>query len=288
MAAPVQDRPGGGPAGAPAVAREPGLRGAWRRYRAPVVEVLVVFAFYQAYAETRRLVVARRGPAEAHAHSLRHLEDRLGFGVEHGVNHWLTSVHPLAVVCAYYYATLHFVVTAWVLVWLWRRRRPAYSRLRTPLVVISVLALVLFTVYPLAPPRLVAATHTVDTVVAVHTWGSLATSAASKDANPYAAMPSLHIAWSTWVAVVLVTQARHRLTRVLGALYPLATTFVVVATANHWVLDAVAGAALTAACLLACALVWGFAPRFTETTPVAAPAAGPPARAAGAGPPSEP
>jgi PAP2 superfamily len=56
-------------------------------------------------------------------------------------------------------------------------------------------------------------------------------------------MPSLHIAWSTWCALVIVTMAPYLWVRVLGAIYPIATLLVVLGTANHWLLDAVGGLA---------------------------------------------
>ena len=61
--------------------------------------------------------------------------------------------------------------------------------------------------------------------------------------NQYAAMPSLHVAWALWCALVLVPRLRHRWTKALARAYPSLTVFAVVVTANHYLLDAVAGAA---------------------------------------------
>ena len=74
-----------------------------------------------------------------------------------------------------------------------------------------------------------------------HTWGSWGSKSVSKDANLYAAMPSMHIGWSLWVAIVVVLLARRTWVRVLGALYPIGTLFVIIGTANHFFLDAIGG-----------------------------------------------
>ena len=107
------------------------------------------------------------------------------------------------------------------------------------LLVTNIVALIGFWFISLAPPRLLPGF--VDTVIKFHTWGSLASANVAKEANQFAAMPSLHIAWSLWCAFAIVTLAKRQWVRVLGALYPLATTFVVIGTANHFVLDAVGG-----------------------------------------------
>ena len=74
-----------------------------------------------------------------------------------------------------------------------------------------------------------------------HTWGSWGNKNVSKDANLYAAMPSMHIGWSLSFAIAVVLLARRAWVRVLGALYPLATLFVIVGTANHYFMDAIGG-----------------------------------------------
>jgi hypothetical protein len=82
----------------------------------------------------------------------------------------------------------------------------------------------------------------VDTVVSFHTWGSWGSSGIDSASNQFAAMPSLHIGWSLWCAIVVARLAHRRWVRLAAAVYPLATLFVIVGTANHFVLDAVGGA----------------------------------------------
>jgi hypothetical protein len=83
----------------------------------------------------------------------------------------------------------------------------------------------------------------VDTVVTFHTWGSWGSSGVDSASNQFAAMPSLHIGWSLWCAIVVARLARRRWVRVAAVIYPAATLFVIVGTANHFVLDAVGGVA---------------------------------------------
>ncbi|MDT0467404.1 phosphatase PAP2 family protein [Streptomyces sp. DSM 41699] len=97
-----------------------------------------------------------------------------------------------------------------------------------------------------APPRFLAGQGYIDTVVAHHTWGSWASGDVASLSNQYAAMPSVHIIWSAWSGLTLVFLARHAWVRALGACHPLATFTVILATANHFVTDAAAGAATLA------------------------------------------
>jgi hypothetical protein len=105
-----------------------------------------------------------------------------------------------------------------------------------------------FAVFPVMPPRLVADLGFIDTVRIGHTWGSWGSPLVSS-ANQLAAMPSLHVAWALWVSVVLARMRAGRRAQLLSAVHVAGTTFVIMATANHYLLDAVAGAALVLACV---------------------------------------
>jgi hypothetical protein len=211
-------------------------------------EILVVVLGYLAYTWVRKAKVGGEQVGLAHAAGLERLQSALWLSPEHAVNGFVSDHRWLALVTGYYYATLHFVVTVGVMVWLHQRRPRHYRRLRTALVVCNYTALVVFFTWPLAPPRL--ADRGVDDIVkSAHVWGDLATSQAASSADLYAAMPSLHTAWSLWSGLAVAMLARRRWVRVLGAAYPLVTVFVIVGTGNHYILDAVAGAALLAVAL---------------------------------------
>ena len=110
---------------------------------------------------------------------------------------------------------------------------------RNSFLVMTGLALVGFALYPLLPPRLLPESYGYfDTMAEIGGLWSFDSGAMQKVSNQYAAMPSLHFGWALWCFMVLYPVLRKRWQRVLIALYPLATLFGIVVTANHYVLDA--------------------------------------------------
>jgi hypothetical protein len=111
----------------------------------------------------------------------------------------------------------------------------------------------------------------IDTVAKHHTWGSMASGDMATVSNQFAAMPSMHIGWSLWCGLMIAFLARRRWVRALGLLYPAVTLVVIVASANHFFMDAVIGACCTGIGLVASRLVYGrwvFAfPRDNEAHP---------------------
>ena len=137
----------------------------------------------------------------------------------------------------------HFVVTAVAIIWLFRRQPWRYVRWRTTLAVTTALALVGFALYPLMPPRLLPGSYGfVDTLRTYGGLWSFDDGAMSKVSNQYAAMPSLHFAWSLWCCLVFLPALRRPWARALAVAYPLLTLFAIVVTANHYWLDAAGGA----------------------------------------------
>jgi hypothetical protein len=217
-----------------------------RALRRPVwwQELIFVGICYELYSLVRNAVPSHERVAFSRAADVIRLEDRLHIGVEKTLNSFVASRDALAYICNYYYATLHFVVTIAVMVWLYRRHPLRYRSLRTVLLATNIIALAGFWLYSLAPPRMLGTRGFVDTVVTFHTWGSWGSSGVDSASNQFAAMPSLHIGWSLWSAIVLAQLARRRWVRLAAVVYPAATLFVIVGTANHFVLDAVGGAAV--------------------------------------------
>lgn len=126
-------------------------------------------------------------------------------------------------------------------------RRPAdYRWVRSSIGFATLLALVGFWLYPLAPPRLMPGLGFIDTVHGVQDFAKPDYGALTEMTNQYAAMPSLHFGWSLWCGVVVVMLAPKPWMKALGLLHPLFTVSAIIATANHWVLDAVGGAAVVA------------------------------------------
>lgn len=209
-------------------------------------EIVVVVCFAGAYEATRALAPAAPARAMSNAHQLLTMERALGLTPEGALNRSLATLDWLSTAASYYYLTLHFAVTFVALALLYRGRPHLYARARSALVVASYVALLAYWFLPVAPPRF-AEPGIVDVVVRHHAFGMGGSHRGhSSLADVYAAMPSLHVGWALWVAL-----AAHRAWRTpwrhLGWLYPVLTTLVVFATGNHYLLDAVAGAALVLA-----------------------------------------
>jgi hypothetical protein len=208
-------------------------------------EVLIIGGVYSMYDLTRFLVAGKSSVAYAHGRSLLHFEQTVGIDPEHWLNKVFSAHLALGLSADYIYATLHYLVTPIVLVWMWRRHGSAYSHARSILMVATILGLVGFSLLPVAPPRLLP--EFIDTMAKFSHYGWWGKAASAPrglggDTNQFAALPSLHVGWSLWCGWQLVRYGRHRVTKILGVLYPLVVTLVVMATANHYLIDAVAGA----------------------------------------------
>ena len=210
-------------------------------------EILFIAICYGLYTLVRNAVPIHRVAAGHRALAIFNLEHSLHIGVEQPINDFVAKHGWLAYASNYYYATLHFAVTIAVLVWIYRKHPLRYRSIRSVLLVTNVVALIGFWFYALKPPRMLHSQGFVDTIVAFHTWGSWGSADMDKASNQFAAMPSLHIAWALWCGIAIMALAERHWVRVLGALYPCCTLFVIIGTANHFVLDALGGAVTLAA-----------------------------------------
>ncbi|WP_069173102.1 phosphatase PAP2 family protein [Streptomyces griseus] len=238
-----------------AAADRPALRPRWsgrlgslRSPRRPRLwfEILLIAVSYWLYSLVRNAVPEQKAAALRNADLIWSLEHGMGLAFEESVNHAVNSVTWLIVSMNYYYATLHFVVTIGVLVWLFRRHPGRYAPARLILFATTAVALLGYYLFPLAPPRLMRGESFVDTVMLHQTWGSMASGNFKHMSNQYAAMPSMHIGWSLWCGLTICALATAPWARILGLLYPFATLIVIVSTANHFWLDAVGGMACLA------------------------------------------
>jgi hypothetical protein len=220
---------------------------AWRRLPA-WLELVTIGLGYGAYSLVRGNLPTSRGAAFAHASQLWQVERWMHIDFERSLNHLVAAHFLLANATGYYYGLLHFIVTPLVLGWLYLKRPASFPRMRSALVLATVTATFVFWRWPLAPPRFAVPGMT-DILITHNILDAGDPHGVSGMVDLYAAMPSLHVGWATWCAVAIVTAAQSRW-RHLAWLYPLATTFVVMASANHFVLDAVGGAAIITAGLL--------------------------------------
>lgn len=124
-----------------------------------------------------------------------------------------------------------------------------YRPTRDSFLLLNLIGFACFAIYPVCPPRLLPGPGFVDTVLQGHTGGSWGTPMVA-NANQLAAMPSLHVAWALWVSVALARLAGGIPVQILSAVHVVVTVLVIVATANHFVLDAVAAVPLIAVSVL--------------------------------------
>ncbi|MFE9444208.1 phosphatase PAP2 family protein [Streptomyces sp. NPDC006602] len=211
--------------------------------RPPLVrELLVVTGLFLVYKFGRQLATGHAGEAFHNAHRVWDLERTLHLPGEGSVQSLLLHGDTLAHLANTYYATVHFPATVAFLVWLYLRRPAHYVWARRVLAALTTAALVLHLVLPLAPPRMLAVTGLVDTarVYGPSVYGPPQTDQLS---NQFAAMPSLHFGWALMLAIGLIVATRSQW-RWLWLLHPVLTLLVIVGTANHYWLDAIAAGAL--------------------------------------------
>ncbi|MGI3228926.1 phosphatase PAP2 family protein [Streptomyces sp. GTA36] len=245
--------------------REPAREGEAAIQRPPLVrELLLVAGLFLVYKLGRQLATGHTGEAFDNAHRVWDLERFLRLPGEGDVQSALLHGDTLVHVVNTYYATVHFPATAAFLIWLYLRRPGHYVWARRVLAAVTAAALVVHLTFPLAPPRMLAATGLVDTgqVYGPTVYG--ASPETDSLSNQFAAMPSLHFGWALMVAIGLIAATRSRW-RWLWLLHPLVTLLVIVGTANHYWLDAI-----VAASLLGIALAVIRAPRRTAAPPAPA------------------
>ncbi len=218
-------------------------------------ELLVIVFLAWAYDTIANLAPLREKLAVAHGSEILSFERSLHIAPEAALNSWLVVHATLGTLLSYYYDNAHFIVTFGLLGWLWWKRADIYRPLRSSLVAINVIGLLVFWLYPVAPPRMLSGFT--DVIASSHTFGSWHTGSLAADANQFGAMPSLHIAWAVWCTVVLFQISADARVRAVALAYPCLTAFAVLATGNHYLMDLLAGLATAALAFAAVPLVRG-------------------------------
>jgi hypothetical protein len=231
-----------------------------------LLELLLIRVGYSAYQQVRLAATGGtntggRATAEEHGEQIHAIEKFLHIDVERWVNHAVVDVPWLQSFFDFYYTSFHFVVPLSVLGILYVRRPADYRWARAALGFATLFALVGFWLYPLAPPRLMPGLGFIDTVHGVQDFSQPDYGTLTALTNQYAAMPSLHFGWSLWCGLVIAILAPKWWMKALGLLHPLFTVSAIVATANHWVLDAAGGAAVVGAGFALTYLLQGPRPR---------------------------
>jgi membrane-associated phospholipid phosphatase len=244
------------PPASPAAAAPPGprsrrVRGGW------ALEAGVLYLLYRAYSWIRSELTGSSADAFANAERIIDWQERLRLMHERTIQRWFLDDRWFIGLWNVWYGTAHYVMPVVTLVWLYVADPARYVRWRNVLLWMLPLALLGFWLFPLTPPRLLPEEFGfVDTRLDYFTLGEQSR-AALRGANPFAAMPSLHIGWATACAIALWPRLRHWWSRALLAAYPAAMLFSTVVTGNHYFLDAVgAWIVLGVAYVLASAPSW--------------------------------
>jgi membrane-associated phospholipid phosphatase len=213
----------------------------WRDFG---LQLGIWFGFYFTYLAVRHLTDRDAGKAIVNGLRVisfeRHVTHHL---FELTAQRVADSSHLLLTISAWTYWNSEFTVIGLALLWVYLRRHEHFTRFRNTILLANIVGLVGFWVWPTAPPWMFPAK---GFVAGVNHSSALLQSLA----NPYAAMPSLHAADALIVAWFLVASSRTVWAKALWGLWPLWVWFCVVATANHYLLDVLAGIGVALAALL--------------------------------------
>ena len=194
------------------------------------------------YFLVRRLTEGAPQVAQENAQRLLDLERSMGLDVEMGAQAAIISSRWMVTMANWVYIWFHWPVIIAAIVWLYVRHRADYRFFRNALFASGAIGLVIFAIFPVMPPRLLAGDF-VDTITNLST--SYRVLQPPNLVNKFAAVPSFHVGWNFLVCVALARVLRHQLAWVVAVLSVTAMTAAVVLTANHYILDAVAGIAVS-------------------------------------------
>ena len=257
------------PLAAPMTQRVAGALQRRRVYRDVFEIALVAFAFLL-YFIVRGLVVDRHDEALANAHHIIDIEKSLGIFWEPRVQEWVLHHQALVKFFNFVYFWLDFPLLVAIGLWLYFARRHEYTVARDALLLSGAISLVIYNLFPVMPPRLLPTGEFIGTI---EKYSDLSYQAQSMQAfvNPYAAVPSLHFGWAMIIGGALVVTVRQPLVRAFGIALPWLQLAAIVATANHYIVDAFVGLIVClGGVLLSLAMQrWGYpwlAGRFAQET----------------------
>jgi len=235
-----------------------------QRLRSPLyhhlIEVALAGGGFLLYFLVRGSVVGRATEAFTRGLAILHLEDTLGLLWELELQAWALSSHFLAEVWGAIYFWGHFPTILAIGLWLYVFHRHRYTLLRNALLLSGAIALIIYGLFPVAPPRLMSPLGFVD-VMNLYNQPNYQAQEVQPFVNPYAAVPSLHFGWVFILGLALVWFfPRNPLAWLVGIFNPAAQVIAIMVTGHHFFLDAVAGGVVALAGLLLALLLcrWGY------------------------------
>jgi hypothetical protein len=208
-------------------------------------QIALFLAAYYLYRLVRGAVDGRAAAAFQHARELISVERTLHVFVEPTVQAWASGSEVVIDVASWIYINAQVTITVSALVWLYLFRNKSFYFVRNMFVVAMAIALVGYVVFPTAPPRFFPEWGFLDSVA---NFTGVRSDSVTVNAlfNPYAAVPSMHVCFALMIGWPLSQLVRHRALKAFWAAYPFLITFVIVATANHFLADAFFGACTAA------------------------------------------
>jgi len=216
-----------------------------------VIRQLALFAgAYMLYQLVRGLIGSGGYKPFGDATKIINLERVLHVFIEPSVQAWTANVHWLMDIADWTYLNAHYFVTLGALVFIYLRRNDSFYFVRNMFLIAMGLALVGYALYPTAPPRLMPEWGFTDSISQFLGGTPVDYGPEKAFLNFYAAVPSMHVCFAIMVGWPMAKLVRHRAAKIAWSLYPLYITFVVVATANHYLTDAFLGALTAGAAAL--------------------------------------
>jgi energy-converting hydrogenase Eha subunit E len=204
-----------------------------------LAELALIVPAYTLYQFVRGAVSGKGGDAFDNASRLIHIEQQLGIFHEAFLQQLILPESWMVDFFNYLYIWGHLPVIIVVAIWLYTRHRGNYAMMRNAFMISGLIALIGFSTVPLAPPRYMPEFGFTDTIVHAQSYYALQN---PKIVNQYAAMPSLHFGWDLLVAIAVAANTRHAVVKWVAVFMPVVMLSGIVLTANHYFLDAAAGA----------------------------------------------
>ena len=220
-------------------------------------QLFILLVCYAAYDLARVAVRGREAVAMANAQGIINAEKALHIYVEPFIQTMASHVHVLVEFMDWFYASVHLPATILILVWIYLYRNETFAFFRNVFLTMNLLAMTVFALLPVAPPRLVPTSGVVDTLY-LYSTSNYRSGVLSFVTDQYAALPSLHIGYALFLSLAIFLLTTNRLARVLATVYPVVVLAAIIITGNHYLLDAVAGAVVLA---VAFAANYGIAPQ---------------------------
>jgi hypothetical protein len=237
------------------------VRRAWGvSARIGIHEIVLCLILFVIYFYIRGLVVGRAGEAMVRGFNVITLEQNLGLYHELWLQSLIIDHYWLIKAVNWIYFWGHMPLIIPFAIWLFVWHRPMYKLMRNAFLVSGAIGIVIYWAFPVAPPRLIPFAGFTDTMAVFDKVGYNAQQTKAF-VNEYAAIPSLHFGWSMLLGLAVFWVAKNPLLRGFGLIWPIAMWFSVVMTANHFIVDTIAGAIV---CFAGFGIAYGFQQRGSE------------------------